>query len=133
MGADNLVLKDTIKNMDKDFVQLNKQIKQFQATLSRLHKDFEATQQIKAHAKISKTYMTEVRTIVNKTSILESIATINKTIESLSTESDELKIKTKDINNFLEKFRNIRIYQLSDKSKIFRFLSGFLDGLSEFY
>jgi len=119
--------------MDKDFIQINKQILEFRAVLSKLEKDYEIVQTIKTNTKISKTYLADVKDNVNKSTILENIGLINKTMNQFSTDVSEIKGKVSDIDDFLEKFRTIRIYKLDDQKKIFRFISGFLEGFSEYF
>ncbi len=127
-----VIPKEQIKRMDKELVQLNKQISEFSNTLLKLQKYYDAIQEMKNHSKISKTYLTDIKNNVDKSKILENMSMITKTIDDLYIETENTKTKIKDINNFFERFRTKRTYYL-DNARIFRFLSGFLEGFSEYF
>lgn len=119
--------------MDKDFLQVNKQISEFRETLARLEKDYEHLQTIKTNTTMSKTYLNDLKEIINKTLILENTERITKTMTTFATDTTEIKNKVLEINEFLEKFRITRTYKLDEQKKIFRFIAGFLDGFSEYF
>ena len=133
MAKDKVILKDNVKRMDKEFIQLNKKISEFKPVISSLEKNYSVFKSIKANSQISKVYYADVQSTVNQTDILNNIANLNETLESLEKLVSEFKTKSKEINNYLEKFRTIRVYKINDDKMIFRFLSGFLDGFAEYF
>jgi|GEM_PF-6515519 len=133
MVNDGIVIKEQIKKIEKNLSQLNKKIAETSDVLDKLKQDYANVVSMKSNTEISKSYLNEAKTQINKTDILANAETTNKLIDGFAKSVLDVQNKLIYMSNFLENFRTQRTYKIKDEKKIFRFLSGFLEGFSEVY
>ncbi len=126
-------IKDMIKLIDKDFVQAKKKIQEFTEIVDRIDKDYAYVVQMKSESQISKSYMADIKSNISKLDILENSYNFERESNDLMQRINQMNVKAKEMSDFFETFRTVRLYDIKDENKIFRFLSGFLDGFSEYY
>lgn len=126
-------IKDAIKFIDKNLVQMQKKIQEFNLAIEKLDKDYMYTMQMKNESSISKSYMNDIKANVSKLNILENAYNFEKSSKDLIDKVTNMHSKAKEIFDFYEDFRTVRTYDLGSEGKAFKFLNGFLLGFSEYY
>lgn len=133
MGLDKVVVKDNLKRIEKTLIKSKKQFSEINTLLSSFDDIYAYLEELKSKTTLSKEDKKTLGLIIKKTALLENYSVFYNNLLDLQTKISKMAIKLKEAAQFLETFRTIRKYNIKDPQKIFRFLSGFLEGFAENY
>jgi len=127
------MLKEKIKKIEKTLLLNFKKLEDALNTLSTIKEQYKKLNEIKTNSNLSKKYLEELTRIIDKSKIIENNSKTINLLSKINDQIQEIKIPSRDANNFLDRFRNTAKYKIRNISLKYRFLSGFLDGFAEIY
>jgi hypothetical protein len=133
MALDRTVVKDNLKRIEKILTKSKKQFSEMGALITSFNDIYAYLEDIKSKTNLSKEDKKTVALIIKTTTLLDSYSGFCTDLFNLQSKISGIGIKLKETALFLETFRTVRKYNVKDPQKIFRFLSGFLDGFAEYY
>jgi len=133
MALDKPVVKDNLKRIEKTLTKSKKQFSEMNVLITSFNDIYAYLEDLKSKTILSKEDKKTVALIIKTTALLDSYSGFCNDLFNLQSKITGIGIKLRETALFLETFRTVRKYNVNDPQKIFRFLSGFLDGFAEYY